>query len=208
MNGDVAVVIILVAVFAGLVGGACWLGYLTQRRARENLRALAARLGLTFAPGRGWFGRSRADGHRRGKPLEFFNYTTGSGKSQQVWSAMRVRPAMSGGLSFTIQPQGFGTKVLGLFGAREITVGDRGFDDAWFVQTNQPDFFRAALIAEIREKFAAARQAGAKGRFTLEKGAVAYVEQGTFYDRRRCARFELLAELVCDLADIAEVSAR
>ncbi|HEY0946499.1 MAG TPA: hypothetical protein VGD81_14575 [Opitutaceae bacterium] len=208
MNGDVAILITVAVGFAALVGGAVWLGRTAHQRTRENLRALADRLGLTFAPGKGWFGHPRADGRRRGKPLELFNYTTGSGKSRQVWSAIRARPAAAGDLTFTIRPQGFGTKVLGFFGAKEIAVGDRAFDDAWFVRTNQPDFFRAALIPEIRDKFAAARQAGAKGHFALEKGVVVYAEAGTFYDRGRCARFETLAEVVCDLADIAEVSIR
>lgn len=208
MNGDVVAVILVFALFAGLVAGALRLGYVTQRRARENLRQLAARLGLVFQPGKGWFGPPRAEGQWRGKPLEIVTYATGSGKSRQVWSAIKVRPAATGGLTFLLQPQGLGTKVLEMFGAREITVGDREFDGAWFVQSNQPDFLRAALIPEVRAKFSAARQAGAKGRFRLEKGVVSYVEPGTFFDRKRGPRYAVLVDVVGDLADIAEVAGR
>jgi hypothetical protein len=95
-----------------------------------------------------------------------------------------------------------------LFGAREITVDDATFDAAWFVQTNQPEYFRAALVGEIRDQFMAARRAGASGIFQLENGVVKYAEQGTFGNAGRRQRYELIAPLLCDLADVAEVFAQ
>ena len=54
----------------------------------------------------------------------------------------------------------------------------------------------------------AARRAGATGSFQLEYGVVKYAEQGTFGNDGRRQRYELIAPLLCDLADVAEVYAQ
>lgn len=191
-------------VFAGLI---IWLAAKASAQTHENVRRLAGRLGLELEkaqPVLGVFHRSpRAAGSIRGKAMRLYNYTTGSGKSQHTWSAVSAAPAADSGLTFALSRQGFGTKLRELFGAKEITVGNSAFDEAWFVQTNEPDYFRAALLPELQEKLRPF-----KGAFKLEKGVVTYVEQGAFTSEERCQRFERAAEIVCDLADIAEVHAR
>lgn len=198
---------LFIGIFAAGVVLAVWGGFRARRKAHERMAALAGRLGLEFVAAKGWTGHARITGSVRGKRVEFFNYTTGSGKSQKHWSAVSVTPASTGSLTFALCKQGFVTKVRALFGAKEITVGDAAFDARWFIQTNQPDFFRAALMPELRVKLDAALAGAMKGgKIKLEAGAVRYEEQGTF-TAERCARYEALLPVLCDLADVAEVSA-
>lgn len=193
--------------FAALAMLSAWGAFRARRIAHERLAALAGRLGLEFVAAKTWTDLASITGTLRGKRVEFFNYTTGSGKSRKSWSALSVAPAVAGSLTFVLCKQGFLTKVRALFGAKEITVGDAAFDARWFIQTNQPDFFRAALIPELRTKLDAALAGAIKGgEIKLEAGAVRYAEQGTF-SAERCARYEALLPLLCDLADVAEVSA-
>lgn len=199
--------ILVVAGFLGFVGLLLWIGGRYSARAHENMRRLAGSLGIDFVdapPKLGLFyPEPRAAGRIRGKAVKLFNYTTGSGKSRRTWSALAVTPAAAGSLTFAFSRQGFASAVKSLFGAKEITVGHAEFDRTWFIQTNQPDFFRAALLPEVQEKFCPF-----KGAFKLEQGVVTYVEDGMFSDEERCRRFETAVPLACDLADIAEVHAR
>lgn len=177
----------------------------------HRLHALATSLGLEMAPPAvtlGFFhGELRARGTLRGKRVEIFNYSTGTGKSRTTWSAVSARPPVRTDLTFGFKKQGFGTKVAEWFGAKEITVGEPQFDTAWFVVTNQPDFLRAALVPELQVRLLAAQKAGANGHFELKDGTVRYSEIGGF-NEVRIARLPALVDLTCDLADVAEVSAR
>lgn len=179
---------------------------ISARKAEENMLRLAGDLGLTAKPApRKWIFRGfpGAEGVIRGKPVKLYNFTTGSGKSRQTWAAIAVTPAGTGGLKFKLSRQGLGTKVMELFGTKEVQVGNPQFDREWFIQTNQPEFFAAALLPEIQQKILSLR-----GKWELEAGGLVYVEQGTFADINRCARFATAVGAACDLADIAEVFAR
>ena len=204
---------LMIGFFIVVMGLIVWIAAGGSKRATENLVQLATTLGLTVTarpPLLGLFQQvPRVSGEWRGKRVEIFPYTTGSGKSQQQWCAVSAAPLADGGLIFTMQRQGLGTKVMELFGAKEIQVGDAEFDRMWFIQTNQPDFFRVALLPELRGKIdALASETGIRGgRFQLEKGAVRYAEQGSFFSPRITARIGRAAEIVVDLADLAEVYA-
>jgi len=199
--------VLMILGFVAFIGLACWLGARASAQARENMRQLAGRLGLELEaaqPALGLFWPDpRISGRIRGKAVALYNYTTGSGKSRHTWSAVAVTPAADGGLTFGISRQGLVTKLQEMFGAREITVGSSEFDATWFVQTNDPDFLKAALLPELLEKFR-----GFRGAFKMEKGTVTYVESGRFDNEETCRRFESATSLVCDLADLAEVHAR
>jgi hypothetical protein len=209
---DALIPVLFAVLGLAIVGLLGWGTARYSRRTHEQAQRLADALGLTLDPAQPVLGlfwsNPRGSGTMRDKRAAFFNYTTGSGKSRTTWSALTVRPRADGGLTFRLRKQGLGTKVMELFGAKEITVGDATFDAAWFVQTNHPDYFRAALVGEIRDRFMAARRAGATGSFQLEYGEVKYAEQGSFGNDPRRQRFELIAPLLCDLADVAEVFAQ
>jgi hypothetical protein len=195
--------VLVIAAVGGLV---VWAATVQKQRATANLQKLATQLGLEFVAATGWLGRPRVSGMLRGKKTDFFTYVTGSGKSSTTWAAMTVQAATAGALTFTLEKRGFVTKIEKLFGAHEAVVGDAEFDQAWFVQTNQPEFMSAALIPELREKLMAARRAGAKGKFELKNNEVKYAEVGDFSDSKRCDRLAALADVVCDLADVADVA--
>lgn len=204
-------------VILALVGGGIFVVLIVawarkqSERAHANVQRLAGQLGLTMAPVTTYLGfksEPRASGLFRGKPAELFTYTTGSGKSRVRWTALALTPHDTGGFTFTLSRQGFGTKVSELFGAREITVGDPAFDASWFIQTNQPEFMQAALIPELRARVTAAlERTGRSGSFKLEKERVIYAEMGDFSDVERCDRLARVAEPLSDLADAAEVFA-
>lgn len=198
--------------FFAFIVFAIWLAAKSAQKTRIRIEQLAANLGLTVEPARVTLGifhhAPKVTGLRRGKKMEIFSYTTGSGKSRTHWAAIAATPRADGGLTFSITRQGFGSKIAELFGSREIQVGNPAFDSAWFIQTNRPDFFSAALLPELQAKITAATQNASRGAtFKLEHGRVVYAEIGSFYDQARCARFENAADVVCDLADVAEVNA-
>jgi hypothetical protein len=207
--------LLFIGFFLVMVGLALWGVAKQGKLASENVRQLAATLGLEFAakpPSLGMFyAEARAGGQLRGKRVEVFPFSTGSGKSRIQWCAVSAAVPAAGRLTFHLRRQGFGTKFLELFGAKEIQVGDAEFDRAWFIQTNQPEFFREALLPELREKInALVRELGTQARgmeFKLEQDTVRYAEVGSFANGDSCKRCRRAADIVCDLADVAEVFA-
>ncbi len=210
---------VLPVMFTAIGGGALVVLMLSaarkqSQRAHANVEKLAAQLGLTVAPATkrfGFWSKPRASGRFREKQAELFTYTTGSGKSRVRWTALAVKPRDSGGFTFCLARQGLGTRISELFGAREITVGDPAFDAAWFIQTNQPEFFQAALIPELRARLTAVFEKTGRtyrsGSFKLEKDAVVYSEVGDFGDEERCRRIARISEVLSDFADAADVFA-
>ncbi|MBI2497546.1 MAG: hypothetical protein HYV75_06395, partial [Opitutae bacterium] len=100
------------------------------------------------------------------------------------------------------------SKLMELFGVREIQVGDPAFDAAWFVRTNQPEYLAAALVPAIRAKFMAETgDPRNTGTYKLENGVVRYTEMGGL-SPAAVERFAAKLPLLQDLADVAEVSAR
>ena len=204
---------LMIGLFVVFTGFIVWAAARASKQAGENLDRLAATLGLQreiTAPVLGVFHpEPRISGQIRGKRIEVFPFSTGSGKSRVQWSAISAAAQVDGGLTFDFRPQGLGTKLMEVFGSREIQVGDDAFDRAWFIQTNQPDFLRAALVPELREKISAlSREAGVRGgQLQLEHGVVRYAEHGSLSDAKRCDRLGRALDAVCDLADVAEVFA-
>lgn len=193
---------------SGLAALVLWLGMRHLRKTRENVQRLAAQLGLTpdFDPAEsGFFSEFGAQGLVDGRATELYTFTKGSGKSRTHWCGLRVRPRAGTALEFDLSPQGMGSKVLGWFGVKEVTVGDRTFDDAFFVRTNEPDLLRAGLVPDLQARLLAGRQAGLRGTFKLEAGVLTYVEKGTFNSDELCARFGHAADIIRPLADLAEV---
>lgn len=205
--------LIVLTLAAGIPVLIAWAAARASAKAWRNGQALADRLGLTLEPAQPKFGRfypsPRASGIIRGKRAAFFSFATGSGKSRVTWAAITIAPADAGGLTFAIDRQGILTRLGELFGAKEIQVGEPAFDAAWFIQTNQPDFFRAAFLPELQAKLTALHAQGQlRGGLVLKDGVVMYKEQGTFHQEAQCARLAGVVELACDLADVAEVWAK
>ncbi len=100
-----------------------------------------------------------------------------------------------------------GSKLMEMFGVKEIQVGDPALDAAWFVRTNQPDFLAAALVPSIRARLLAEPAIGRSARYKLEQGPVHYAEQGSLATPAVLERLERQLPLLQELADVAEVFA-
>lgn len=209
MDSDVVVFLVVLFFFVSMPVLIIWLARKSHQRALRQLAALGGRLGLTLRETKKRFALSERwlEGVPQERFVRVWSFTTGSGKSRQHWVAASVKPRRAGPLTFRLQPQGLGTKLAEIFGAKEIQVGDAKFDEAWFVRTNQPELFGAALVPEIRAKLMAARAAGAKGEFNGEGGIVRYVEQGHFSRAKTIANLEAALPALADLADVVEVLA-
>lgn len=202
-------VLVAVVLFGVIFGGILRLGLSQRKKTRERLTQLAARQRLALEEKKEPLGgRSFAvAGVRDGRRVRFWSYVTGGSKSQQHWVVVGVEPRQSGGLTFNLQGQGWGTKLAEFFGAKEIQVGDPAFDEKWFVRTNRPETFGAALLPEIRAKLTALRDGGARGVFRMEDGFVAYVQQGFLMNEKTLALLERVLPVLFDLADVVEVLA-
>jgi len=200
---EVILVVVGIVVLVGLV---VRLAIKSNQQMIARLEALAQRNGLTYHRAKGMSDHF-IEGQRHGRRVRIWTFSTGSGKSRQGWLAAGVEPRRLGEFNFDVRPQGLGSKLATLFGAKEAVTGDRTFDERWFLQTNAPDVFAPALIGEIRTKLDAAYMNGARGHFRTEKGLVCYVEPGGFYSEPALVRLESLLPLLNDLADVAEVCA-
>jgi hypothetical protein len=202
---QVLIAVIIGAAFMGLI---IWGAVQHQKKVRANLEALAARLGMQVTGDlKSLLASGGVAGTYQGKAVRFWTYSTGSGKSRRTWCAVGVKPRAHGGLQFELQRQGFGTKIMEWFGAKEIQVGDPAFDRDWFIRTNQPEFLAAALVPEIRAKLTSLKLAASEKPFRLEAGEVQLSTPGTFGSDQVVARLESCLPLLFDLADIAEVYA-
>ena len=139
--------------------------------------------------------------------MRFWTYSTGAGKSRRQWIVAGVDTPAGGEVAFALQAQGVLTKITEFFGAKEIRIGDAQFDAEWFVTTNRPVEFAAALLPVVRQKLSALRAAGAKGTYSRKEGWVCYVEQGSFANADAVARLEAALPVLADLADIVDVCA-
>ena len=199
--------LLVLPLFVILPGLIFWFARNQARKNLEGLRAFAARAGLrvTEKTVLGFTVVESLEGPQQGRPVCYWSYATGSGKSRTNWVAVGV--SVPGGvLQFDLSRQNFASRVMELFGAREIQVGDEAFDRAWFVRTNQPEYFAAALVPAIRAKLMAEMgDRRSTCSFKLEQGIVRYTEMGGL----SAAVVERLATklpLLLDLADVAEVA--
>lgn len=175
-------------------------GVRAAKKARENFRKLATQLNLEFVEKDPVTRRARVTGLWQGRRVTFQSRAVGSGKRRKVWSELSLTPAAHGGLTFRLAPRSLGTALEQLFGAQDLEVGEPGFDKKWLVQSNQPDFFKAALMPQIQEKLG-----GFPGEWRMDDGAIVYRERGDFSTDAIGERMARAVELAADLGDIAEV---
>lgn len=200
--------IIPVLFFVLITAGMLAWGITTHKRMMEQFRAWAAALGLEVKSGKGWTASPEAEGMRGGRILRVNTFTTGSGKSRQVWLAAGMATGVRGGLELEFKRQGFATTVAEWFGAKEVKVGEPGFDGRWFVRTNRPEFVRAALLPEMRTRIDEAGTLGGRAiKIEVKDGWARYVEQGGV-NPKACARVERLLPLLEELAVLADVAAQ
>jgi hypothetical protein len=111
----------------------------------------------------------------------------------------------AGGFSLELFPENFLTRIATALGLQDIRVGDPAFDQTFIVRSNDPAYAAAALLPEIRARLLAERPLGARGHLAIKDGEVRYAKAGAFNDEARVTRLAGMLEVVCDLAEVAEV---
>jgi hypothetical protein len=205
LNPGMFILPVIIAIVVALL----WAARGAMQKSHAQLRDFAQRHGLRVveksALGFTWV--ESLEGEQAGRVVRFWTFSTGAGKSRTTWVAVGVRPRADGGLTFDLARQGLGAKIMEFFGVKEIQVGDAAFDAAWFVCTNQPEFFAAALVPSIRARLMASPKVGRSHGYKLEKGVVQYAEHGHLSGEAVLARLEQQLPLLHELADVAEVFA-
>ena len=206
MNIDTLIPIVIFVLAAVVITA---IAVIQGRNAKTNLTQVGDKLGLRLDVQGSFFKKYRLVGELRGKTVEFFSYTTGSGKSQQRWFAIAVGVKGTSGLTFSLQRRmSIFEFIARRFRKNSVETGDAAFDKVWVLTTNQPDFMCAALLEEMREKILRLSGGGlSSANYKHEFHTVQYSEQGSFGSAKLCARFEEISELLCDLADVVEVYA-
>jgi hypothetical protein len=197
-----------IAFFVGMLALAITLGRRQQRKTRELLAALAARLHLELRrqPAKlGFEPTPTVEGQHRDRPVRFFTYTTGSGKSRTNWCAVAVAVAGVGGFTLELGPENFITRIGVALGMQDIRIGEPTFDQAFMIKSNDPGYAAAALLPEIRSRLLAARERCTFGHLAIKAGEVRYSEMGAFDDEARVNRMANMLEAACDLAEVTEV---
>ncbi len=197
-----------IAFFIGMMALAITLGLRQQRKARDLLAVLAARLGLELRRQPARFGfepTPTVEGRHRGRPVRFFSYTTGSGKSRSTWCAVAATVNGASGFTLELCPENFIYRIATSLGMQDIKINDPAFDPAFIVKSNDPAYAAAALLPEIRTRLLDERQRGAHGALAVKDGEVRYSEMGSFGQAAQVDRLARLLEVACDLAEVAEV---
>ena len=197
-----------VALFVGSIALSIAAARRQQRKTRETMAGVAGRLGLELRRRPATLGfepSPTVEGRHRDRQVRFFNFTTGSGKSRTTWSAVSAAIGSAGGFALELAPETFLSRIGIALGMQDIKVGDPEFDRAFVVRSNDPAYASAALLPEIRARLLSERKQGARGHLTVKAGEARYAEVGAFADAARIDRLAGMLEVICDLAEVAEV---
>jgi hypothetical protein len=145
------------------------------------------------------------EGILRSRNTKIYHYTVSHGKSSTTYAAIRVAVDNPIGITFSFAEEGLLSKIGRSLGIEDVSIGDARFDKEFIVKGKPPEFLRTVLIPEIREKFYEAWDRGARGILKLRGTEISYDEVGSITRDPVRKRFELLAEIACDLADALEV---
>ena len=194
------------AIVAIIVAFAVW----STRKTRDNLTQLARDLGFQLRqkpPVLGLFQPlPTVDGERGGRKVRFFQFTTGSRKSRTTWSAIGVECANPHDLKLNLFAQNFLTQLGEKLGMQDIRLGDPAFDEKFVVQTNAPDYLRAALLPELREPLLRHWDFRmGRNNLKIEGGEVVYAENNQFTDDAMLQRMKALLEVLLALAILPEI---
>lgn len=111
----------------------------------EVWQQLAATIGAEFTDG-GWFGHDRIEFRWREWLITLDQYVVSNGKTSTTYSRMRAPYVNSDGFYFKVYRKGFFSdagKKLGM--VDDLEIGERSFDDAFIVQSNDDAKVRALL---------------------------------------------------------------
>jgi hypothetical protein len=162
-----------------------------------ELRRQRARFGFEAPP--------TVEGRYHDRPVRFFNFATGSGKSQTTWSAVSATIGDTSDFTLELASANFLSRIVIARSLPDIKVGDPEFDRAFVVRSNDAAHATAALLPEIRAHLLRERELGALGHLTVKGGVVRDAEVGAFDNAARVDRLAGMLEVICDLAKAVEI---
>ena len=201
-----------VAIFVAILAVVIVAAVRTARKSRANLTRIAGELGLQLVEKPLVLGFFRptptVEGNRGGRMVRVFEFTTGTSKRKVLWSAVSVGCGNPHGFQLRLGPQNFLTELGEKFGLQDLSVGDPVFDRKFVVQTNAPDYLRAALLPEIRDPLLRLWPAPLAGAMLkIEGGAVVYAETLPFSEVQLLTRMKSMLDVLVTLTALPEVYA-
>ena len=126
--------------------------FAANRNSANEWTSFAQKHGLSHQPP-GFIegGYGLMSGNMDGRGVTFYTYTTG-GRHKAVWTVASVRSSSPKAVTFSVGAKGFGGEVYKAFGAQDIVIGLKDFDDVFMIQSNPPELASALLLqnADLR----------------------------------------------------------
>lgn len=199
------------SVFAAILVVAIVLAVWSVRKTYDSLARLAGELNLQLVakpPVFGVFRRTpRVEGNVAGRNVCFFQYSEGTQKNRRSWSAVAVTCRNPHGFTLRLCRQSILTDLgVKLGGLVDLQIGDPGFDEKFVIQTNAPEYLRAALLPELRETLLREWPTTLlAATLKIEGGRVLFSDAMPFSDARVPARMKALLPVLSALAVLPEV---
>lgn len=134
-------------------------------------------------------------------PTRVYHYVVSSGKSSTTYACACLTISNSRRKQFTLSREHLFSKVGKGLGMQDIQAGDRRFDEEILIKGNAESFIRIGLVDSIKDKlldlFEARRSSGT---IELKKEELKYYEAGQIADDDARERFEIVLEILVDLA--------
>ena len=126
--------------------------FAANRNSANEWTSFAQKHGLSHQPP-GFIegGYGLMSGNMDGRGVTFHTYSTG-GRHKVVWTVASVRSSSPKAVTFSVGAKGFGGEVYKAFGAQDIVIGLKDFDDVFMIQSNPPELASALLLqnADLR----------------------------------------------------------
>lgn len=148
-TGQLILIALLICAFCGvqivIVGLLVWYSA-ARRKGANKWTSFAKKHGLSHqSPGFMEGGYGSMGGKMDGRDVTVYTYSTG-GRSRVVWTVASVRSSSPKAVTFSVGAKGFDGTVYKAFGAQDIVIGIKDFDDAFMIQSNPPELASALLL--------------------------------------------------------------
>lgn len=146
---QIILITLLICAFCGIqvvMIGLLFFYFAARRRGANEWTSFAQKHGLSHQPP-GFIegGYGSMSGKMDGRDVTFYTYSTG-GRSRVVWTVVSVRSSSPKAVTFSVGAKGFDGAVYKAFGAQDIVISIKDFDDAFMVQSNPPELASALLL--------------------------------------------------------------
>ena len=150
IDNDLWFIILLIL---GIIAVVIIINYVILASRRRVWEELAARLGLTYAPGN-WLGSGLSiSGTYHNQHLTLDKFTRSTGKNSTTYTRIVLILKQPTRLELVITTEGLFSRIGKLLGAKEIQTGDEALDQRYIIK-GQPENMIASLLQsyDLRQK--------------------------------------------------------